>query len=246
MNNNATELETSSEIPLALRQYISDGTPFEIQERYASLPKIAELSDFGVFDEDVVVIDTETTGFSFHHDELTQIAAARMVHGEITEWFVTFVNPGKLIPEDVAYLTNITDDDVKDALSPQEALAQLASFVGESLVIAHNVEFDKTFTTRHPEGYPLLQNTWIDTLDLSRIVLPRFRSHRLLDLVRAFECPLSTHRADADVEATCAIFRILLAGVAAMPPALVCTIADFAPLSDWSTGIVLDNANWKS
>lgn len=238
MNNNATELETSSEIPLALRQYISDGTPFEIQERYASLPKIAELSDFGVFDEDVVVIDTETTGFSFHHDELTQIAAARMVHGEITEWFVTFVNPGKPIPEDVAYLTNITDDDVKDALSPQEALAQLASFVGESLVIAHNVEFDKTFTTRHPEGYPLLQNTWIDTLDLSRIVLPRFRSHRLLDLVRAFECPLSTHRADADVEATCAIFRILLAGVAAMPPALVCTIADFAPLSDWSTGIV--------
>ena len=40
------------------------------------------------------------------------------------------------------------------------------------------------------------------------------------------------------MEATCAIFRILLAGVAAMPPALVCTIADFAPLSDWSTGIV--------
>lgn len=238
MNNENKEFEITPEIPSALRQYISDGTPFEIQERYASLPRIAELSDFGVFDEDVVVIDTETTGFSFHHDELTQIAAARMVHGEITEWFVTFVNPGKPIPEDVAYLTNITDEDVKDALSPQEALARLSAFVGDSLVIAHNVEFDKTFTTRHPEGYPLLQNTWIDTLDLSRIVLPRFRSHRLLDLVRAFECPLSTHRADADVEATCAIFRILLAGVAAMPPALVCAIADFAPLSDWSTGIV--------
>lgn len=238
MNNENIEFENSPEIPQALRQFISDGTPVEIQERYASLPTIAQLSDFGIFDEDVVVIDTETTGFSFHHDELTQIAAARMAHGEITEWFVTFVNPGKPIPEDVAYLTNITDEDVKDALSPQEALAQLVDFVGDSLVIAHNVEFDKTFTTRHPEGYPLLQNTWIDTLDLSRIVLPRFRSHRLLDLVRAFECPLSTHRADADVEATCAIFRILLAGVAAMPPALVCTIADFAPLSDWSTVVV--------
>lgn len=238
MNENNTEIKATSSIPEALRQYISDGTPLEIQERYASLPTIAQLSDFGVFDEDVVVIDTETTGFSFHHDELTQIAAARMAHGEIIEWFVTFVNPGKPIPEDVAYLTNITDEDVKDALSPQEALAQLVAFVGDSLVIAHNVEFDKTFTTRHPEGYPLLQNTWIDTLDLSRIVLPRFRSHRLLDLVRAFECPLSTHRADADVEATCAIFRILLAGVAAMPPSLVCLIADFAPLSDWSTGVV--------
>ena len=74
-------------------------------------------------------------------------------------------------------------------------------------------EFDRTFTTRHPSGYLLLENTWIDSLDLARIALPRLKSHRLLDLVKAFGAPLSTPRADADVEATCSIFRILLAAV---------------------------------
>lgn len=88
-----------------LQRFISDGTPDSTSARYASLPELAETSDFGELDRNIVVIDTETTGFSFHHDELTQIAAARMERGEIVDWFVTFVNPGKPIPEDVAHLT---------------------------------------------------------------------------------------------------------------------------------------------
>lgn len=221
-----------------LQSFISDGTSQAIRDRYASLPEIAATADFGDLDRNVVVLDTETTGFSFHHDELTQIAAARMENGEIVEWFITFVNPGKPIPEDVAHLTDIHDSDVADAPSPSDALAKLVEFVGDAKVIAHNAEFDRTFTTRHPSGYPLLENTWIDSLDLARIALPRLKSHRLLDLVRAFGAPLSTHRADADVEATCAIFRILLAGVATMPPALVCEIAHMATPDEWSTQTV--------
>lgn len=230
-NQNAQGLDT-------LQSFISDGTPEAIRVRYASLPDIAAAADFGDLDRDLVVLDTETTGFSYHHDELTQIAAARMEKGQITDWFITFVNPGKPIPEDVARLTDIHDEDVADAPSPSEALAGLAAFVGSSKIVAHNVDFDRTFTTRHPSGYPLLENIWIDSLDLARIALPRMTSHRLLDLVRAFGAPLSTHRADADVEATCAILRILLAGVAAMPPALVCEIARLAEPGQWSTQVV--------
>ncbi len=223
-----------------LQSFISDGTSQAICDRYASLSEIAATADFGDLDHNIVVLDTETTGFSFHHDELTQIAAARMENGEIVEWFITFVNPGKPIPEDVAHLTDIHDCDVANAPSPSDALAELAAFVGDAKVIAHNAEFDRTFTTRHPSGYPLLENTWIDSLDLARIALPRLKSHRLLDLVRAFDLPPSTHRADADVAATCAIFRILLAGVATMPPALVCEIAHMATPDEWSTQVVFD------
>ena len=215
-----------------------DGTPDSVAKRYASLPQLADASDFGPLDRNVVVLDTETTGVSFNHDELTQIAAARLECGRITEWFVTFVNPGKPIPEDVAHLTNIHDEDVADAPSPQEALGRLVEFVGDAKVVAHNVGFDRTFTTRHPEGYPLLENVWIDSLDLSRIALPRMKSHRLLDLVKVFDAPLSTHRADADVEATCAMYRILLAAVEAMPPALVVEISELPSEGLWSTQFV--------
>lgn len=223
-----------------LQSFISDGTPREVRARYASLSSVAKMHDYGDLDRNIVVVDTETTGFSFNHDELTQIAAARMECGEIIDWFVTFVNPGKPIPEEVAYLTDIHDVDVADAPSPQEALADLVKFVGDAKIVAHNAEFDRTFTTRHPSGYPLLENTWIDSLDVARIALPRFKSHRLLDLVKAFGAPLSTHRADADVEATCAVFRVLLAAVETMPLSLVQEIARMATPEQWSTQVVFD------
>lgn len=123
MSRDTTPLERQ------LKNFISDGTPPEIIARYESLPERAQKSDFGRFDNNVVVLDTETTGFSLAHHELTQIAAARVENGEIVDWFVTFVNPGKPIPEDVAHLTDIHDEDVADAPSASEALADLAAFV---------------------------------------------------------------------------------------------------------------------
>lgn len=224
-----------------LRAFVSDGTPESIFVRYASLRVAASLADYGDLDRNIVVIDTETTGFSLNHDELTQIAAARMEQGEITDWFITFVNPGKPIPEDVAHLTDIHDENVADAPSPSEVLAQLVDFVGDAKVVAHNAEFDRNFTTKHPSGYPLLENVWIDSLDLARIALPRMKSHRLIDLVRAFGLPPSTHRADADVAATCGLFRILLAAVDAMPTPLVREIARMASHEQWPTSVVFEH-----
>lgn len=218
-----------------MKKFITDATPQEICERYAALKEQAAQADYGILDADVVILDTETTGFSFNHDELTQIAAARMVHGEITEWFVTFVNPGKPIPDDVAHLTNIHDEDVADAPSPAEACARLAEFIGTSDVVAHNTGFDKTFVTKNEGGACLAENVWIDSLDLARIALPRLRSHRLIDLVHTFGAPVSTHRADDDVAATCGVYRVLLAAVAAMPPELVAYISELATVEEWPT-----------
>lgn len=222
----------------SLLKYILDGTCERTINRYASLKAAAAQSDYDAFDHDLVVVDTETTGFSFAHDELIQIAAARMDGGKIVDWYVTFVDPGKPIPEEIVHLTGITEEDVAGAPLPDEALRGLADFVGSSYVVAHNVGFDYSFCTKHPGGYPLKDVTWIDSLDLSRIALPRMKSHRLLDLVRAFDAPISTHRADADVEATCAVFRILLAAVDAMPAPLVKEIASLATEDEWPSSVV--------
>lgn len=234
-------MDTQTEnLKATLSEFITDGTPSQIIDRYAQLPQRAAASDYGELDTDLVVVDTETTGFSFNHDELTQIAAARVEKGQIVDWFITFVNPGKPIPEDVAHLTDIHDEDVADAPSPNEALSQLATFVGSSKLVAHNAEFDRTFTTKHPGGYPLRDNIWIDSLDLARIALPRLKSHRLIDIVKAFNAPLSTHRADADVAATCAALRILLAAVDAMPHDLVSYIASMGQREQWQTRVVFE------
>ena len=221
-----------------ITDHILDGTPIDVITRYEGLTDFAEHTDFGVLDRNVVVIDTETTGLSFSKDELIQIAAARMHCGQIVDWYVTFVNPGRFLTDDIIQLTHITDTDLIDAPSPNEALEGLAEFVGDALVVAHNATFDRTFCTKHPAGYPLLNNIWIDSLDLSRIALPRLKSHRLLDLVRTFDAPISTHRADDDVAATCVVYRILLAAVANMPTSLVSEIGQMATIEDWNTGFV--------
>lgn len=79
------------------------------------------------------------------------------------------------------------------------------------------------------------QNCWIDSLDLAKIALPRLTSHRLLDLVRAFGGPDSTHRADDDVAATCLVYRVLLAAVDTMPTPLLQHIADMCDSDTWNT-----------
>lgn len=213
--------------------FLSEAVPEVVRKRYRGLAAAAKEKDFGELDADVVVLDTETTGVSFKHDELMQIAAARMQKGEIVDWYVTFVNPGKKIPDEIQHLTGITPADVVDAPTPQKALADLVEFVGDSDIVAHNADFDRTFTTNHPEGAALLENVWIDSLDLARIALPRLKSHRLIDLAHAFEMPESTHRADDDVAATCLVYRVLLAAVDAMPKELVAAIAQMATVEEW-------------
>ena len=87
---------------LDLRAHMLDGSPDDVVERYRGLPSMASTSDFGVLDRNVVVVDTETTGLSFSHDELIQIAAARLECGEVVDWYVTFVDPGKNIEAGVS------------------------------------------------------------------------------------------------------------------------------------------------
>ena len=220
----------------SVREHILDGTPDDVVQRYESLGQKAQEMDFGPLDRNLVVVDTETTGLSFNHDELIQIAAARVEEGAVVDWYITFVDPGKPIPEDIQHLTGITQEDIANAPAVEEALEGLVTFAGDATMVAHNANFDKTFLTKHPAGYPLLQNTWLDSLDLSRIALPRLKSHRLIDLVHTFGAPVSTHRADDDVAATCVVFRILLAGVASMPLPLVREIGSMAPENEWATG----------
>lgn len=209
------------------------GTPDFVVRNYETLVDRARTRTFGLIEEDVIVLDTETTGLSVQDNKLIEIAAARLRGREVVDRFDTFVHPGGPIPPEIVRLTGIADADVANAPSPEEAVAALEEFVGGCPVIAHNAAFDRSFIEA-VKGGVRVSEVWIDSLALSRIALPRLASHKLSALAELFGCSAVSHRASDDVDALCGVWRILLTALADLPRGLMRRLADMHPDVPWS------------
>ena len=209
------------------------GTPDAVVAAYETLAERAKTRSFGLIEDDVIILDTETTGLSVQDNRLIEIAAARLRGREIVDRFDTFVHPGVPIPDEIVRLTGIRDSDVQHAPSPEEAVAMLADFVGGCPVIAHNATFDRSFIEAVRGGVNV-SDIWIDSLALSRIALPRLASHKLSVLAELFGCDAVSHRAIDDVEALAGVWRILLVALTDLPRGLMRRLADMHPDIPWS------------
>ena len=209
------------------------GTPDAVVAAYETLAERAKTRSFSLIEDDVIILDTETTGLSVQDNRLIEIAAARLRGREIVDRFDTFVHPGVPIPDEIVRLTGIRDSDVQHAPSPEEAVAMLADFVGGCPVIAHNATFDRSFIEAVRGGVNV-SDIWIDSLALSRIALPRLASHKLSVLAELFGCDAVSHRAIDDVEALAGVWRILLVALTDLPRGLMRRLADMHPDIPWS------------
>lgn len=208
------------------------GTPGFVIEQYATLAERAKNRSFGLIEDDVIVLDTETTGLSCAENELIEISAARLRGREVVDRFDTFVHPNGLIPPEITELTSITNADVAHAPRAEEAVAALEEFVQGSPVIAHNATFDRSFI-ESVKGGVRVSDIWIDSLALSRIALPRLSSHKLATMAELFGCAAVSHRASDDVEALCGVWRILLCALTDLPGGLMRLLADMHPDVRW-------------
>lgn len=208
------------------------GTPGFVIEQYATLAERAKNRSFGLIEDDVIVLDTETTGLSCAENELIEISAARLRGREVVDRFDTFVHPNGLIPPEITELTSITNADVAHAPRAEEAVAALEEFVQGCPVIAHNATFDRSFI-ESVKGGAKVSDIWIDSLALSRIALPRLSSHKLATMAELFGCAAVSHRASDDVEALCGVWRILLCALTDFPGGLMRLLADMHPDVRW-------------
>lgn len=154
-----------------------------------------------------VVFDVEALGQDARSPdtELLQIAAQRWIDGKPIDSWATFVRPSVPISSQISRLTNITAEDVRDAPTAAEALRVFFDFVGDLPLIAHNgASYDGPLiaATCTRLGIALPATFFVlDTLPLSRALLPTASAHRVGTLAEYFGCTLpNAHRADADVE----------------------------------------------
>ena len=163
-------------------------------------------------DTEYCVFDIETTGLAFRTEKVTEIGAIKIKNGEIIDTFECFVNPEKPIPEEVVNITHITDDMVKDAETIDKVLPKFLDFIGDTVLVAHNANFDIGFMKYNAENYGYkLTNTYIDTLALARELFPDYKKYKLGIIAEKLGIKVDVaHRALDDVKTLVAVFNVMM------------------------------------
>ena len=160
-----------------------------------------------MLDTPLVVLDFETTGLSpAMGARITEVAALRVINGEIVERFVSLVNCGVRIPREITAITGISQAMVNAAPRIGEVLPALIQFIGQDALAAHNASFDNKFLLAESTGLGLKSQHQhlVCSLLLARRLMPQRPSYKLGELARELKIRFSgnAHRAEADAEVT--------------------------------------------
>ncbi len=157
--------------------------------------------------EPLVVLDFETTGLRPEAgDRITEVGLVRLENGEITRRYQSLVNCDTRVPSYITAYTGITQQMVDDAPPVGQVMREVAAFIGDASVVAHNASFDQRFFLREcrRQRIGLLAEPFICSLRLARRVYPELQSHSLGVLAHELQLKQcgAAHRAPADAEVT--------------------------------------------
>ena len=164
------------------------------------------------FPENFVVLDLETTGTEPSYDDIIEISCIRVENRNPVDTFTSLVNPGYAISEFISDYTGITTEMLAPAPKIETVLPDLKNFLGDSIVVGHNLAgFDSCFLYNNfARLNHVFSNSLVDTLLLSRLMVPALQHHRLCDMTEYFGIPVETsHRALADCETTLSLYNKL-------------------------------------
>lgn len=151
---------------------------------------------------DYTVIDLETTGINVSTCEIIEASAVKVRDNRIVEQFSTLVKPDHKISGLITSITGITNDMVKNSPNIREILPQYLAFIGDDIILGHNVaSFDRNIIKHHCErlGLPQFLNDTFDTLSFSKRCNLDIPNHKLTTLTQYFGIYHDdAHRALAD------------------------------------------------
>lgn len=156
---------------------------------------------------DYIVVDLETTGLSPERDAIIEIAAVRVLNGEVADVFETLVNPRRHISSQITAITGIDDDMVVEAPSIDTAMKGFLEFAGDMPLVGHNIiRFDMCFLQNCAPVY----NDCVDTLDLAEHIKHGSSGKSLSALCEYFGIVNdNAHRALSDCMATYKVYEEL-------------------------------------
>lgn len=157
-----------------------------------------------------VVLDLETTGLDVENDCITEIAVIKVVDNNVVDTFSTLVYTNKSLTPFITELTGINNSMLDKAPRIENVLPKVYNFIGDSVVIGHNVSFDLDMLDAAYLRCNIQppSSTFIDTMRLARTLFKDMDRYRLSDLLEYLNIPRSNaHRALGDVQSTLACYR---------------------------------------
>jgi len=152
-----------------------------------------------------VIVDLETTGLDPNNDEIIEIGAIKVEGKELKDIFNKLIRPEKSVTEQITNLTGITSDMLENELPVKPVISQFSHFIGNSILVAHNADFDISFLHVNFKKWlnTQLSNTAVCTLLVARDILPNLENHKLHTVAKYFGIEVTNrHRAIGDAELT--------------------------------------------
>ena len=176
------------------------------------------------FPTDFCVLDLETTGLDPSFDEIIEVGIIKVRNNEIVDTYNSLIQP-KLyrylddegneiefyIDDFIVELTGITNEMLKDAPLLKNVFKDIENFIGDDIIVGHNINFDINFLYdfARENGFKEVTNDYWDSMKLARRILRDLKHHRLRDLAEFFDLNYEEHRALNDCETTFNIMQLL-------------------------------------
>ncbi|MEO6709607.1 MAG: exonuclease domain-containing protein [Planctomycetota bacterium] len=165
-----------------------------------------------------VILDTETASLR-GPPHLVELGAVRAAGGEIVDSFEALVRPEVPMDPEACDFHGISPEMVADAEPAAAVLERFHAWVGDDDMVAHNAEVDGrvlAFECARAQVAP--PSGWlIDTLRLSRKLIPESPDHKLSTLCECLELEEGVHHRALPDAVWC--WKVLEACVARMQPA---------------------------
>lgn len=162
--------------------------------------------------DDYVLVDIETTGFSPVNDDIIEIGAIKVKDNKVIDEYHSLIKIDHRLNSYITNLTGITNDMLEDGKDIDVVLNEFLEFTGDNILMAHNANFDINFLYEKSQMYvdKYLTNDFIDTMRVSRKMLPGLPNYKLGTLASYFDIDYSNaHRGLEDVKITYGVYNKL-------------------------------------
>lgn len=157
--------------------------------------------------------DTETSSITPSTGRIIEIGAVRFTKNKIISSWNMIFNPHQTLSPFIVNLTHISQQMVDESDVIDLHLKDFIEFTENSIIVAHNAQFDMNFLNSECEkcSLPPVKNKVADTLKLSRLLFSDFASHKLDFLANQFMIDKgSSHRALDDAKTCMELFNICM------------------------------------